>query len=492
VRIAASAYAARQPKPSAVSPPLLVGLLAAFVTVVAVAIGPRAAAISAPIAVFGVGYHKRYLKWRNLLATLICVVLFVPIGRYTLPGNLPFQMDPYRMFALVLLLMWTSSLLVDRRVRASAGALGGPLGLIVTTILLSDIVNPGRVHFAGSVTIKRISFLLSFAFLYFVIVSLVKTAKDLDFLIRVLVAGGAVLGCFALLEYVSGYNIFNDFARFVPLRAEAIPYSLHRGGDRLRVFASSQHPIALGAMFVMLLPLAGYLWTATRKRRWLVAMVLVLMGSFATQSRTAIIMLLITFLVVLRYRASTIKRFWPILLPALLAIHIALPGSLGSLKNAFFPKGGVIAQQESGAGTYGSGRLADVGPTLSEYAQNPLLGEGYGTRITDKGPQQNANILDDQWLGTLVETGAAGTIAWLWLFGRFFRRLGKITKTDRSPRGWLALALQAGSLAFAVGSLTYDAFSFAQVTIVFFMLIGIGSVLLALPREQPTLTAAQP
>ena len=44
--------------------------------------------------------------------------------------------------------------------------------------------------------------------------------------------------------------------------------------------------------------------------------------------------------------AETIK-LWPALIPAFAVIHVALPGTIGSLKDAFFPKGGLIAQQSN-------------------------------------------------------------------------------------------------------------------------------------------------
>ncbi len=37
-----------------------------------------------------------FFSWRWLLGVLILIILFIPIRRYTLPGNLPFQLEPYR------------------------------------------------------------------------------------------------------------------------------------------------------------------------------------------------------------------------------------------------------------------------------------------------------------------------------------------------------------------------------------------------------------
>ncbi len=38
-----------------------------------------------------------YVGWPRLLAGLILVILFIPIRRYSLPGNLPFELEPYRL-----------------------------------------------------------------------------------------------------------------------------------------------------------------------------------------------------------------------------------------------------------------------------------------------------------------------------------------------------------------------------------------------------------
>src|SRR6186997_978076 len=41
--------------------------------------------------------YRSLLAWQNLLAVLIVVILFVPIRRYSLPGHLPFELEPYRL-----------------------------------------------------------------------------------------------------------------------------------------------------------------------------------------------------------------------------------------------------------------------------------------------------------------------------------------------------------------------------------------------------------
>jgi hypothetical protein len=63
------------------------------------------------------------------------------------------------------------------------------------------------------------------------------------------------------------------------------------------------------------------------------------------------------------------------------------------------------------------------------------------------------------------------------------RRFGKEAKRDDSARGWLLAAVAASTAAFAVGMLTYDAFSFIQVTFLLFIMVGIGASLLPEPAR---------
>jgi hypothetical protein len=229
---------------------------------------------------------------------------------------------------------------------------------------------------------------------------------------------------------------------------------------------------------VILLPLAGYLARRTHQRRWWVAAALLLLGGLATLSRTSMLMLLVIVVTFLVLRPRETRRLWPLLLPLLVVVHIAIPGTIGTFKESFFPKGGLIKEQQADPGFKGSGRLADVSPTFEKISREPLLGIGFGTRITDGSPGTNADILDDQWLGTLLETGVVGVVAWIWVFFRSIRRFGKAAKRDLSDRGWLLAGITGSSAAFMVAMITFDSFSFAQVTLVLFIELAIGQAAL--------------
>jgi O-antigen ligase len=426
--------------------------------------------------------YRSLLQWRMLVAGIIVVILFIPIRRYTLPGHLPFNLEPYRIFVAFVLGAWLVSLLVDPRVRLARTVFDRQIGLVVGAVLLSDVLNPGRVNSVGSNVPKALSFFLSYILVFYLIVAVVRDWRTVEFLLKVLVGGGAVIGVFALVERRTDYNIFNHLHAIAPLlrfKGAIGAAGLERGGTRLRVYGPAEHPIALGALFVILIPLAIYLARQSGQRRWWVAALLLSLGAFATVSRTAVIMLAVVGLVFLRLRPKETKRLWPLLVPALAIVHVAMPGTLGSLRAAFFPQGGLVAEQGrviAGNELRSNGRLADIGPSLHEIAPRPFFGEGYGTRIVGFDEKyNNAPILDDQWLGTLVETGIVGFLAWVWIFCRCVRRLSRAAREDDSARGWLFTGLAGSIAAFGVGMATYDSFSFTQVTFVFFILLALAA-----------------
>jgi O-antigen ligase len=184
-------------------------------------------------------------------------------------------------------------------------------------------------------------------------------------------------------------------------------------------------------------------------------------------------------------RPREMRRLWPALIPVFVVVHLLLPGTLGSLKGAFLPAGGLVAEQQTNAGWVGSGRLADVAPSLQEFKTKPFLGQGYGTRVPEN-QGGTAKILDNQWLSTLLETGAVGVFAWLWLFFRAAGRFGRAAKRDVGDRGWLLAAIASSIAAFAVGMFTYDAFAFIQVTFVLFVLVALGAAVLRMDPEPTT------
>ncbi len=451
-----------------------------------------------------VGAVRIATRWSWLVSAMLLVVILIPSdGRYTLSGGLPFQLEPYRIAVGALIIGWIAAMLVDPRVRARATKLEGPLILLVIATLGSELVNPATVGRYSSYVVKAIWLFACFVIFLYLLVSVVRTRAVVERLLTVLVCAGCIEGIGAVVQRKTGNNVFNHLHFLLPgFRFNPGAVGLLIRGGQIRAVASAGHPIELASSMAMLMPLAAYLAISRGQKRWWVAVVILLMGDFAGGSRTGVIGIAVIILICIWLRPRQTLRCWPALLPILLVVHLFSPGSLGSVIQGFFPNGGLLKQQtQTFVGANGNvedvTRLSRIGPALHSFSEhNPLFGAGYGTRIVgnlandEPNPDDNAQVLDDQWLGTFLETGLLGILAWLWLFIRVIRRLGARAKLERdTPQGWLPVALAASIAAFATSMATYDAFSYTQATFLAFTTIALAAVVL---RLRPVNEVAQP
>ena len=427
--------------------------------------------------------RRAVIGWYRVIAFIVVIVMFVPIGRYKLPGNLPFNLEFYRVVVAMCLLVWIASLLVDSRVKLASTPFDPPLLLILACVLGSELTNPTRVGTWGSHVVKSLTFFTSFVLVYYLTATTIRRRGDAEFLLKLLTASGAAIGALAVLEQRTHYNVFDHMHSILPFLTFEGSMSYLKLGANVRVLGPSQQPIALGASLVVILPLAIY-FARVSGRRWWLAAALLLAGAFASGSRTAVVMLIIEVIVFLCLKPAETRRLWPALIPAFAVVHVALPGTIGSLKDAFFPKGGLIAQQSKFEADYNpllaGGRIRLIKPMLNEASQKPVFGEGYGTRITGfDSPDLNAPILDDQWLNNVLDVGFVGGAAWIWLMVRACRKLfGASRRAEEEGDGWLFAALGASVASFAVGMLTFDAFSFTQAAFIFWIVLGLSAALL--------------
>jgi len=446
--------------------------------------GGKTAAEAMIAVLLGLAVGRLVRSWTAALGGLLLVVLLIPSdGRVVLPGGLPFQLEPYRFVVGFLVVGWIASLLVDPRVKMRKSGFEGPLLMIGLAVLGSELSNPGRVSSVSTHVIKYVWLFAFFLLAFYMVVSVVRTRVQLDRLITVMVSAGCLVGLAAAYERQKGINLFNEYLpKLLPIFHYIIPPTIARDGH-VRAQATAGHPIELSSSMSMLMPLAAYLAITRKQARWWIAMVALLLGDFASGSRTGIVGLLIVIVVFVCLRPRQTLRCWPALIPVIPVLHFAAPGALGGLQNMFFPSGGLVAQQSSTINGQANNRLSRWGPEMKEFAaHNPLVGEGFGTRVTGLKYGNNAIVLDDQWLGTLLETGLLGIGGWLWLFFRVIRRLGARAKLDPdSPEAWLAVALAAAVANFAVQMYFYDAFSFIQATFIVYTLIAFAAVLLELP-----------
>jgi len=426
--------------------------------------------------------------WRAAVCVLIAVIWLIPIKSYRLPVSLPFNLEPYRLVIIALLFALLISVVFAGR-RLDAGGHGWPVVLLAAAAVASLLSARSTIDAAGLQTqaIKSVTYLLSFVVAFILIASVIRAVEDIAAVVAVIVVGAVVVAIAALVESRTHYNAFDHLHTWFPFLDHDRGAATFARAGRLRVHASSQHPIALGVALVMCAPLAVYLSRQAKtklwSRGWLLAAIVVVTGAAVTQSRTVPLVLVGMVVTALWLRPKRVARRWPLLVVAVVFIHFASPHTLGNLYTSFTPSGGLLAQQDSRSGLGGSGRIADIRPGLSLWEQAPLFGHGSGTQATHggaAGPQadspvaQNGIIFDDQYMSSLVELGIFGFLAVLWLVVGAVVKIGRVAKYTRGSLGDLLVALCTACAGYAVSMATFDAFSFVQVTLLFFVLAALG------------------
>jgi hypothetical protein len=372
------------------------------------------------------------------------------------------------------------SALSDEEMRLRKSGLAAPLLVFGLAVVGSLAANPDRVSAYQTDVVKQLSVVVGYFVVFYLLVNLLRTRSACETALSVLVVGGAILAAFAIVERQTGWSPFVHLDRYLPFVQASTDHAggvaeLAGGYRGARAFGSAEHPIALGALLAMLAPVAAALGVIRRQAIWIACLILLVVGSFATLSRTAVLMLFAWALVFAMLRWQDAKRFIPYALVAFAMIHLAMPGALGTLRSALNPGALIQEQSTKPDSQLAAGRFADLGPSFEEFRQKPVLGYGLGTRIT-VGERANSRLLDNQWLGTLLDMGLVGVFGFVWLLGRFIARVSSASRKAGAD-GVVLAALASAVFAYAVGMFTYDALAFTQVTFILFVLLAIGSAL---------------
>ncbi|MCZ2822761.1 O-antigen ligase family protein [Modestobacter sp. VKM Ac-2977] len=419
----------------------------------------------------------------GLLTVLALTVLWIPAGRYSVVGA-PAAL-PWRLVVLGMLLLLFLRLALDR----SASWRPSPFVLVVLAVpvtgllsLLANVWSLDADNFLvpGTLAVVQGTLLLT---IFVVTRQLVTTSWAADWLLRLLVVGAGIVALSVGWERATGFNIFINLHQFLPLQLIADAPVVSRFGT-VRALGSANHPIALSVMLVMLLPVAAFLarhspWPRTRPLRLLVFLGLasaMVLAAVLTGSRTFVVMVGVMMGVLLLLDRAVLGRMLVAAVPVGVVALLAVPGTVLNLVSSFTDPSALIESQYSSPGWRGSGRLADLGPSLVQAQDHLWFGTGVGSRIVT-GAEANAQILDNQYLSTLLESGLLGLLALLGLlFGPAFMTLRLAWGRDLRPaERHLALALGCAFLGYAVSAFFFDAMAFQQTVMVFLMLLAVAS-----------------
>ena len=424
-------------------------------------------------------------NWTSMMVFLTAVILFIPIRRYALPVKIGVQLEPYRLLIVILLVAIAVAATNRSRFPWKPVVWGWPIAIFLWAMLASLMFNAVTLTESGAI-MGGFSNLIQLAFLMSTVVifrQLLRSERVAMILIHVLVLGGAFVGFFAFVERRTHFNIFVQLHHFLPLvllRDTAL--SSRAGGTRS--YASSQHPIALSVLFCLIIPLALYLMKFSRwprypfSRRLLYTgcIGLMVLGLLSAVSRTGIVVMAVMFLFTLLLRPRLALTLAAIGLPIVALVALVLPKLFASTVGSFLNLNSLLASQYTSVGLAGQGRLADLPGVFSGFVVHPWAGTGVGSRVV-VGVNANAQILDNQWLSSLLESGVIGVVGMIVFLAWPVIKMVRFGFTSWAPdsRKFLVFAVAVSTVGYITAMFFYDAFAFMQTLLTLSMLYALAA-----------------
>ncbi len=290
------------------------------------------------------------------------------------------------------------------------------------------------------------------------------TERQVNVLLQVLVVGAAVSALVALAQYVKPF----DFASLIQMPGTVAREAGGMGsrGGFTRVNGAAEHPIEFSVITGAVLPLAIHAarFASDGLRRlvhWVVVGVFALAVPMAV-SRSGVVVVAVALLV---YGVALNGRQRLTLLVVVVAggalLRAVIPGLLGTVTSIF-----TSAATDPSV----SGRTDDYVIIGQLFRHSPLLGMGLGTFRPEV-----YFFLDNAYLLAAVEGGLllVSAVVVFFLLGVAAARGAALRAPDDEHLS-RSQALAASIAAIGLAAFFFDLFSFAQVTLLCFLLVGMA------------------
>lgn len=300
----------------------------------------------------------------------------------------------------------------------------------------------------------------------------IPDADRLLVLARRLVAAGGAMATLGVLQFVTGQTLVDNIS--IPgLSANHHLFGLTMREGFTRPSGTATHPIEYGAVITMILPLAlGLAMSDTARpalRRWYPAVLLVVSVPLSI-SRSSLLSAAIGCIVIaISWPPATRRLAAGAATLLTVVVYVTIPGMLGSLLGLFTSIGG-DSSALSRTGSY---------PIAAEFFQkSPLFGRGFSTFLP------SYRILDNQYLGLLIEVGLVGLISLLALILTAFvcairARRSSSRAVDKQVAQGIAASVAAGASSLAL----FDGLAFPMSAGLFFLMLGLAGATYRISRN---------
>ncbi len=415
-----------------------------------------------------------------LKVTLLSILVFPPymvLEPVGASGSLP------QLLALGLFGLWVVSSVLGLHDPVN---FGHPGRAAVLTLLLASCVSYG--HFfaglSGTSTVagraaadRWMLLMVAAAGIAFVTTESVRSLKDAMVLVRFVLAGGAVCCVVALVQFATHTDPMEWFKTImVGFTENGIATPFQARGSLMRVAGTTLHPIELGVVSAMLLPLA--VWRAlydSQGRKWLNWS---LVGLFAlanalTVSRSALLSLVVALAVTIPFLPKTARQWAAMVVPLGLAgLFLGVPGLISTMFSS------ATAGSSDSSITF---RTDDYPVALRLVADRPWFGTGPGTWM----PANVLDIFDNQYLLTAVTMGVIGLVGLVvYLVVPPLAALAAARNAEGNELSLLAGSAAAAGLIATVASGVFDSMSFPVFALLCPFFIGLSGASWLMVKKQ--------
>jgi hypothetical protein len=395
----------------------------------------------------------RLLPWS--LAAFLAMLWLVPFNAISI--GIPLPVDRWPLAAMTGL--WLVALMVDGRLRPHVelgpihAALAAFFVVSVATLWLNIglLTNLNELHLAT----KKLTALVAYSVFFVVAVSILRPG-ELQRFVKLTIGLSVLTALAAVIEYRSDYNVFYDLGvHFYP--GIVVPEDLH-GVDyvgRQTTYGPTDTPLELSTQLAMAAPLAvvGALEATDRlaRARYGLALGIILAGIFATERKTGIITGAVGAAVLLAYRPVYFRRVIKLGLVLAVVLHLLAPGAMGSIRVQLSPDHlfGTLSNRD---------RASDYGAVTPDVLKRPAFGRGYASYEPYK-----YRILDNEWLGLLIQTGIVGVAAFAALLATALATAHGTIRARAPGVSSIALACSCAVAGFIASAALFDSLAFPHV-----------------------------
>jgi O-antigen ligase len=381
---------------------------------------------------------------------------------------------PAGIFGCVILVIWVVGRLTGPRERIGMTPLHWFVGAFVLSVLVAfcaGMLRPISAVETSASLRGLISTASGVGVMLFAADSL-RTRAMLEAFLRFLVLVGTALALMGIIQFVTGFN-FIEVLHLPGLTANSEVAGLYQRSGYPRVSATAIHSIEFSAVVGMALPIAAHFAVSATRRRWWhwTQLIIMLTALPLTIARSGAIALVVGLLFLL-WIGSRRQRVLILVLSAVAAVafRFITPGLLGTIRTLFTGAGQDISI---------SGRVDDFQAVAAFVQQAPLFGRGFQTFIPTV-----YRTLDNQFLGTVVESGLIGAAALALLFlGPIVTSLTSARRANNRPARDTALAITVSIGLALVLSLTFDFFGFPMAFGMLSLVFGASGALWRVTRR---------